>query len=167
MVASGSRTMIAGSLSSCIASLHQSCRFSQRYGPRRSCVGTGPPFAATGVGSRAQWEGDRRSKRSCACCRTSVALAEWLCRTADRLDPARAFGPRHRLGREAFASGPEILRRLLQVRPNTSILEQGCAGFSPGSADRNHQFTRDTWWTSPSLRPGLGFWYTQRQDRAG
>jgi hypothetical protein len=29
MVASGSRTMIAGSLSSCIAGLHQSCRFSQ------------------------------------------------------------------------------------------------------------------------------------------
>ena len=26
----------------------------------------GPGFAATGVGSRAHWEGDRRSKRSCA-----------------------------------------------------------------------------------------------------
>ena len=25
-----------------------------------------PAFAATGVGSRAHWEGDRRSKRSCA-----------------------------------------------------------------------------------------------------
>src|ERR1700720_3409940 len=34
--------------------------------PRRSCVGTGPAFAATGVGSRARWEGDRRSTRSCA-----------------------------------------------------------------------------------------------------
>src|SRR6476620_4132121 len=53
MVASGSRTMIAGSLSSCIAGFHQSCRFSQSSGPRRSCVGTGPAFAATGVGSRA------------------------------------------------------------------------------------------------------------------
>jgi hypothetical protein len=31
-----------------------------------SCVGTGPDFAATGVGSRAHWEGDRRSTRSCA-----------------------------------------------------------------------------------------------------
>ena len=29
-------------------------------------VGTGPAFAATGVGSRAHWEGDRRSTRSCA-----------------------------------------------------------------------------------------------------
>src|SRR5467141_2692837 len=34
--------------------------------PRRSCVGIGPVFAATGVGSRAHWEGDRRLKRSCA-----------------------------------------------------------------------------------------------------
>src|SRR5713101_47977 len=30
--------------------------------PETSCVGTGPAFAATGVGSRAHWEGDRRSK---------------------------------------------------------------------------------------------------------
>src|SRR5258707_3227971 len=36
MVASGSRTMIAGSLSSCIAGFHQSCRFSQSSGRRRS-----------------------------------------------------------------------------------------------------------------------------------
>src|SRR6266850_6391913 len=57
MVASGSRTMIAGSLSSCIAGLHQSCRFSQSSGPRPSCVGTGPAFAATGVGNRVDGEG--------------------------------------------------------------------------------------------------------------
>src|SRR6202163_4174801 len=44
--------MIDGSLSSCIAGFHQSFRFSQSFGPRRSCVGTGPAFAATGVGSR-------------------------------------------------------------------------------------------------------------------
>src|ERR1700720_3068832 len=58
MVASGSRTMIAGSLSSCIAGFHQSCRCSQSSGPRRSCVGIGPVFVATGVGSRAHWEGE-------------------------------------------------------------------------------------------------------------
>ena len=37
MVASGSRTMIAGSLSSCIAGFHQSYRFLQSSGPKRSC----------------------------------------------------------------------------------------------------------------------------------
>src|ERR1700720_515565 len=58
MVASGSRTMIAGSLSSCIAGFLLSCRFAQSSGPRHSCVGTGPAFAATGVGSRAHREGD-------------------------------------------------------------------------------------------------------------
>src|SRR5215475_3630327 len=31
--------------------------------------------------------------------RTSLALAEWLCRTADRIDPAGMCGPRHCLGR--------------------------------------------------------------------
>src|SRR5271168_1457593 len=37
---------------------------SQSSGPRRSCVGIGPAFVATGGGSRAHWEGDRRSTRS-------------------------------------------------------------------------------------------------------
>src|ERR1700738_2243377 len=63
-------------------------------------------------------------------------------------------GPHHLLGRDAFASGPEIL--------NASILEQGCPGFSPGSANRKHQITRHPWRTSPPLRPSLSFWYTQR-----
>jgi hypothetical protein len=61
MVASGSRTMIAGSLSSSIAGFRQSCRFSQSSDPS---VGTGPAFAATGVGSQARREGDRRLRQS-------------------------------------------------------------------------------------------------------
>src|ERR1700694_226627 len=70
-------------------------------------------------------------------------------------------GPHHCLGRDAFASGPEILRRLLQLRQNTSILEQGCAAFSPGSANRCDQFTRHPGRTSPPLRPRLSCRYTQ------
>jgi hypothetical protein len=53
-------------LFSFVAGFHQSCGFSQSSGPRRSWVGTGPAFVATGVGSRAHREGDRRSPRSCA-----------------------------------------------------------------------------------------------------
>src|SRR5712672_553898 len=30
---------------------------------------------------------------------TGLTLAEWLCRTADRIDPARVSGPHHCLGR--------------------------------------------------------------------
>jgi transposase InsO family protein len=55
MVASGSPTMIAGFLSSCIGGFRRSCRSLRSSGPRRSCVGTGPAFAATAVGSRARW----------------------------------------------------------------------------------------------------------------
>src|SRR5215831_14033910 len=50
MGASGSRTMIAGSLPSCIADFQQSCGFSQSFGLRRSCIGIGPVFVAIGVG---------------------------------------------------------------------------------------------------------------------
>ena len=47
--------------------------------------------------------------------------------------------------------------RLLQWRQNASVSKQGCAGFSPGSAIRSHQFARHLGRTSPSLRAGLDF----------
>jgi hypothetical protein len=43
------------------------------------------------------------------------------------------------------------------VTNNASILEQGCAGHSPNSANRKHQITRHPWRTSPPLRPSLVF----------
>ena len=46
--------------------------------------------------------------------RTGLALAEWLCRTSDRIDPARVRGPFHRLGRGTSAPHPANLRPLLQ-----------------------------------------------------
>jgi hypothetical protein len=48
MVASGLRTMIAGSLSSCIAGFRRSWRSSRSSVPRRWFVGIGPAFAALG-----------------------------------------------------------------------------------------------------------------------
>src|ERR1700694_2156887 len=74
-------------------------------------------------------------------------------------------GPHHCLGRDAFASGPEILRLLLQLRQNASILEQGCTSLSPNSANRKHQITRLPWRTSPPLSPNLSFRYTQATKR--
>src|ERR1700761_7897713 len=79
-------------------------------------------------------------------------------------------GPHHCPGRGASAPNSEILRRLLQLRQNASILEQGCAGFSPGSANRCDQFMRHPGRTSSPLRPSLSFRYTQvsaRQNRRG
>jgi hypothetical protein len=52
---------------------------------------------------------------------TGLTLAERLCRTADRIDPARVFGPFHRLGRGASASNLAILCSLLQRHSNTSV----------------------------------------------
>ena len=45
---------------------------------------------------------------------TSLALAKWLCRTADRIDPARVRRPFRRLGRGASAPNPASLCSLLQ-----------------------------------------------------
>ena len=43
--------------------------------------------------------------------RTGLTLAEWLCRTADRIDPSRSF---HHPGRSAFESDSAIVRNVLQ-----------------------------------------------------
>jgi len=56
MVASGSRTMIAGSLSA-VSPVSINPEGFTIIQPETSCVGTGPAFAATGVGSRAHGGG--------------------------------------------------------------------------------------------------------------
>jgi hypothetical protein len=53
-------------------------------------------------------------------------------------------------------------RRVVQLRQNASILEQGCAGFSPGSANRYDQFMHHPRRTSSPLRPRLSCRYTQQ-----
>jgi hypothetical protein len=92
---------------------------------------------------------------------SGLTLAEWLCRTADRIDPARVFGPHHCLGRDTSAPDSNFLCRLLQHRQNPSGVAQGCADLSSDSTDWNHSFTPDPRRASPSVRPGLSFRYTQ------
>src|ERR1019366_7977882 len=93
--------------------------------------------------------------------RASLALAEWLCRTADRVDPARVRGPFRRLGRGTSAPDPASLCWLLQRHQNAPVIGQRCAGLSLRSADWNHKFTPDPWRASSPLCPDLGFRYTQ------
>ena len=50
---------------------------------------------------------------------------------------------------------------LLYRRENASVIEQGCACLSPGSAIRRHKFARDIGRTSSSIRSDLDFRYTQ------
>ena len=66
---------------------------------------------------------------------------------------------------EAHLRRIQILCQILQSCPNASIPDQGCAGFSPGSANRCDQFTRHPGQTSSSLRPCLSFRYTQDMMR--
>src|SRR5580700_6668278 len=83
---------------------------------------------------------------------TGLTLAEWLCRTTDRIDPARVFGSHYCLGRGTSAPEVNFLCRLLQLRQNASVFVQGCADFPSDSSDRNHSFTTHPWRTSSSLR---------------
>src|SRR6267142_3602308 len=75
-------------------------------------------------------------------------------------------GPHHCLRRGASAPNPAILCGLLKLRQNASVLEQGCAGFSPGSANRCDQFTRHPGRTSSPLCPRLSCRYTQAVGRS-
>ncbi len=68
----------------------------------------------------------------------SFTLAEWLCRTADRIDPTRVCGPHHCLWRGTPAPDSAIVCLLLQRDQNSPVIGQGCADLSPGSADRCH-----------------------------
>src|ERR1700731_94510 len=56
-----------------------------------------------------------------------------------------------------LASGPEILRRLLQPFQNASVFEQGCTGLSLGTAHRCHSFRRHPGRTSSPLWSGSRF----------
>lgn len=53
--------------------------------------------------------------------------------------------------------------RVVQLRQNASILEQGYASFSTGSAVRCHKFTWYPWRTSSPIRSRSGFRYTPEQ----
>src|ERR1700736_612631 len=116
------------------------------------------PAIAPAGSNRSSHGGNEVAEANC----TSLALAEWFCRAVDRIDPARVLGPHHCLRRGASAPDSKIIRRLRQLRQNASVFAQGSADFSPGSADRNHSFTPDPRWASPSLRPRLSFRYTQQ-----
>src|ERR1700757_4737794 len=55
---------------------------------------------------------------------TGLTLAEWLCRTADRIDPSRVSRSRNHLWPSAFASGPEILARTFHSTRTRRCREQ-------------------------------------------
>src|SRR6266849_10995734 len=72
----------------------------------------------------------------------SLTLAEWLCRTVDRINPARVLGPRYCFERGTSTPDSKIIRRLLQLRQNASVFAQGCADFSSDSGPEAFVHTR-------------------------
>jgi hypothetical protein len=82
---------------------------------------------------------------------------ERLCRTVDRINPARVCGSYRGLGRGAFASDLASLCPLLQRHQNAPVTGQRRTGPSPHSADRRHRVIPDPRLTSSPLRPGVKF----------
>ena len=68
--------------------------------------------------------------------RSALALAERVCRAADRVDTARMPGPRDRLSRTGSASDLAIILRLLRPFPHSSVVGQRHADSSRRSASR-------------------------------
>src|SRR5215471_10209203 len=70
--------------------------------------------------------------------RTGFTLAEWLCRTADRVDPSRVLGSYRRFRRGPSAPNSAIIRALLQRHQDPSIMRRFLARFSgPGASNRS------------------------------
>jgi hypothetical protein len=70
------------------------------------------------------------------------ASAEWRCRTADRIDPARVSPSRHNPGRSTFASDSAIVRNVL-IKSGHMVPGQRSADLAASSADRCHHFKSD------------------------
>src|SRR6202022_2937449 len=64
-------------------------------------------------------------------------------------------GPHHCLGRDAFASGPEILRRLLQWGPHASIPGERCTGLARRRSRRAHSLSPNLGRTASPICPDL------------
>ena len=89
--------------------------------------------------------------------RTGLALAERLCRTANRIDSARVSRSFRGLGRSTSAPDSAILHSLLQQHQNAPIIGQRCARLSSRSADRINKFIPGPWWASSPLSAGFKF----------
>src|SRR2546430_4095108 len=94
--------------------------------------------------------------------RSTLALAERLCRKTDRIDPTRVRRPCDRLGRGAPTPDSASLCPLLQRSENAPLVRQRCAILAPGSADRMHHIACAAGRTASPIRASLSFRYTQK-----
>jgi hypothetical protein len=93
-----------------------------------------------------------------------AAGSPWQNSFAERLienDSSRVRRLHRRAGRDASASDPARVCSLLQYGENAPVIGPGCAGLSPGSANRTHRVARPGWRAASPIRPDLGFRHAQ------
>jgi hypothetical protein len=95
----------------------------------------------------------------------TFTLAERICGTFDRLGPPGMPRPHPRGWRATPAPHPYVLRGVLQLRPNASLIRQGCAGSKGHSARRLYTNAPRPWWTAPSLRADLIYGRDSQKQR--
>ena len=135
------KRLIAGSLPSCIAGFHQSCRFSQSSGPRRSCVGIGPVLAGRPNGRPMTGSGGRSSI-------PEISVIE--SRSRGVLDTA------HVRGMTACVGAPSIIasQRLAQAKQSYCFIVWSIQPSDLASFSINHSTSREI--KSISLRSSVG-----------
>src|SRR3974390_2426935 len=84
-----------------------------------------------------------------------LAMAERICRAADRLDTAGMPGPPCGDRRAAPSPHPPVLHGILQCGAHAPLAKEGCAQWKDHSAPRAYRRTAYAWWTPPSVRAGL------------
>src|SRR3974390_885949 len=84
-----------------------------------------------------------------------LAMAERICRAADRLDTAGMPGPHCGDRRAAPSPHPPVLHGILQCGAHAPLVKEGCAEWNGHSAPRAYRRTAYAWWTPPSIRADL------------
>ena len=89
--------------------------------------------------------------------RLSLGMRPLARREADRIDPSRVRRSYRRPGRGTLASGPPILRALLQWIADASCFEQGRSPSSNNREPRYHHLTTSPRRASPPILQNLVF----------
>src|ERR1035441_1637216 len=84
-------------------------------------------------------------------------MAKWICRTADRVDPARVYRSSDRAQRRAPKADPCEILRLLQWVASSCFARKGCAGRAPDQPLRGHRRTCNLGRIASPLRANLVF----------
>src|SRR5258708_25910680 len=84
-------------------------------------------------------------------------MAKRVCRTADRFDPTGMPRPRCRVRRMPPPPPAAVVHDILQWRPHTSLLGEGCAALAYGRTGRAESLPPNSRRAAPPICPHLIF----------